>query len=140
MVDQEEQLRLKDKKILIVDDDPEIRAAIDHALQAEGALTQVCGDGNSAVRICEGDPPDLVVLDMMLPKRSGFLVLEKVKKFEGAPRVIMVTANEGRRHQQYAENLGVDGYVLKPVRLEKLIAMAEGLLGGEPGASAGDAA
>ncbi|MEM9883747.1 MAG: response regulator [Planctomycetota bacterium] len=131
MPDQEETLRLKDKKILIVDDDPEIRAAIDHALQAEGALTQTCGDGNSAVRICEGDPPDLVVLDMMLPKRSGFLVLEKVKKFTTAPRVVMVTANEGKRHQQYAEDLEVDGYLLKPVRLERLIALAEDLLGGD---------
>ena len=128
MVDQDEPLRLKDKKILVVDDDPEIRAAIDHALQAEGALTQICGDGNSAVRICEGDPPDLVVLDMMLPKRSGFLVLEKVKKFTTSPRVIMVTANEGKRHQQYAENLQVDGYLLKPVRLERLITLAEELL------------
>lgn len=131
MSEHEEPLRLKDKKILIVDDDPEIRAAIDHALQAEGALTQVCGDGNSAVRIVETDPPDLVVLDMMLPKRSGFLVLEKIKKFDAPPRVVMVTANEGRRHQQYAENLGVDGYILKPVRLEKLITLAEGLLTGD---------
>lgn len=131
MVDHDEPLRLKDKKILVVDDDPEIRAAIDHALQAEGALTQICGDGNSAVRICEGDPPDLVVLDMMLPKRSGFLVLEKVKKFTTSPRVIMVTANEGKRHQQYAENLQVDGYLLKPVRLERLISLAEELLGGD---------
>lgn len=131
MVDHDEPLRLKDKKILVVDDDPEIRAAIDHALQAEGALTQMCGDGNSAVRICEGDPPDLVVLDMMLPKRSGFLVLEKVKKFTTSPRVIMVTANEGKRHQQYAENLQVDGYLLKPVRLERLITLAEDLLSGD---------
>ena len=129
MAEYDEPLRLVDKKILIVDDDPEIRAAIDHALQAEGALTQVCGDGNSAVRIVEGDPPDLVVLDMMLPKRSGFLVLEKIKKFDSPPRVVMVTANEGRRHQQYAENLGVDGYILKPVRLERLITLAEDLLG-----------
>ena len=122
-------LRLRDKRILVVDDDPEIRAAVDHALQAEGALTQVCGDGNSAVRIVEGDPPDLVVLDMMLPKRSGFLVLEKIKKLEQPPRVVMVTANEGKRHQQYAEDLGVDGYVLKPVRLERLIMIAVDLLG-----------
>ena len=121
-------LRLVDKKILIVDDDSEVRAAIDHALQAEGALTQVCGDGNSAVRIVEADPPDLVILDMMLPKRSGFLVLEKIKGFDNAPLVVMVTANEGKRHQQYAENLGVDGYILKPVRLERLIVTAVGLL------------
>jgi DNA-binding response OmpR family regulator len=128
MAEQEEQMRLKDRKILIVDDDPEVLAAINQALQAEGALTQTCGDGNTAVRICETDPPDMVVLDMMLPKRSGFLVLEKIKKFEKAPRVVMVTANEGRRHQQYAEALGVDGYMLKPVRLERLITLAQELL------------
>lgn len=126
--DESEEMRLESCKVLIVDDDPEVRAAIDHALQAEGALTQYCGDGNSAVRICEADPPDLVVLDMMLPKRSGFLVLEKIKKIENAPSVIMVTANEGRRHQQYAETLGVDGYILKPVRLERLITMAQEVL------------
>lgn len=131
MTDEAEDLRLHDVKVLIVDDDPEIRAAIDHALQAEGALTQTCGDGNTAVRIIESDPPDLVLLDMMLPKRSGFLVLEKIKQFENCPHVVMVTANEGKRHQVYAEALGVDGYLLKPVRLERLIALAEELTGAE---------
>ncbi len=130
-LEQTEELRLRDHKILIVDDDSEVRAAIDQALQAEGALTQTCGDGNSAVRICEVDPPDLVVLDMMLPKRSGFLVLEKIKRFESPPKVVMVTANEGKRHQQYAEALGVDGYVLKPVRLERLITIVQDLLSPE---------
>jgi DNA-binding response OmpR family regulator len=128
MLDQSSEMRLRDKKILIVDDDPEVLASIDQALQSEGALTQTCTDGNSAVRICEVDPPDLVVLDMMLPKRSGFLVLEKIKKIAGAPKVVMVTANEGKRHQQYAETLGVDGYLLKPVRLERLITMSNQLL------------
>ena len=128
MVDQDTEERLKGRKILIVDDDPEVLAAIDQALQAEGALTQRCGDGNTAVRICETDPPELVVLDMMLPKRSGFLVLEKVKKLPQAPLVFMVTANEGKRHQEYAENLGVDAYMLKPVRLERLITLAMDLL------------
>ena len=120
----EAELRLKDRTVLIVDDDREVLEAIDQALQAEGALTQTCQDGNTAVRICESDPPQLVVLDMMLPKRSGFLVLEKVKRLPEPPAVIMVTANEGKRHQQYAESLGVDGYLLKPVRLERLITMA----------------
>ena len=124
-----DELRLHEKKILIVDDDSEIRSAIDHALQAEGAMTQTCGDGNTAVRIVESDPPDLVVLDMMLPKRSGFLVLEKIKRFEVCPKVIMVTANEGKRHQEYAEALGVDGYLHKPVRMERLISELVELLG-----------
>ena len=131
MTDQSADMRLHDKKILIVDDDPEVLESINQALQAEGALTQTCTDGNSAVRICEVDPPELVVLDMMLPKRSGFLVLEKIKALTSSPRVIMVTANEGRRHQQYAEALGVDGYLLKPVRLERLITLAQDLLNAE---------
>lgn len=131
IVEEQEDMRLEGRRILIVDDDPEVRASIDQALQAEGALTQTCGDGNHAVRICEEDPPELVVLDMMLPKRSGFLVLERIKKVENPPKVVMVTANEGRRHQQYAEALGVDGYMLKPVRLEKLITRTMELLGDE---------
>lgn len=131
MVEDTVEARLTDHKILIVDDDPEVRDSIDAALRSEGALTMTCGDGNSAVRLCESDKPELVVLDMMLPKRSGFLVLERIKDLDPRPRVVMVTANEGKRHQQYAEHLGVDGYMLKPVRLERLITLAKDLLDGE---------
>lgn len=131
MIEQMEELRLQDKKILVVDDDRDVQASINHALQAEGAQTRTCSDGNSAVRICETEQPDLVVLDMMLPKRSGFLVLERIKRMSCPPRVVMVTANEGKRHQEYAENLGVDGYLLKPVRLERLITLSMELLGNQ---------
>jgi len=128
MTEQGMDYRLKDMRILIVDDDPEVKESIRQALEAEGARTMTCGDGNSAVRLCETEDPDLVVLDMMLPKRSGFLVLERIKKQPTSPFVVMVTANEGKRHQQYAENLGVDGYLLKPVRLERLITLAMDLM------------
>jgi len=127
MIDQIEEMRLKDRRILVVDDDREVQEAIAQALQSEGAEALRCGDGNMAVRLCESEKPDLVVLDMMLPKRSGFLVLEKIQKLEDRPAVIMVTANEGKRHQQYAETLGVDAYLLKPVRLERLINLAQDL-------------
>lgn len=113
--------RLDGVNILIVDDDQDILESFDAALQSEGALTLTVTDGNAAVVTCAEDPPDIVVLDMMLPKRSGFLVLEKIKGFEDSPLVIMVTANEGHRHQAYAESLGVDAYLLKPVPLESLI-------------------
>lgn len=130
--------RLDDIRVLIVDDDRDIQESFEAAFQSEGALTQTCSDGNEAVRICREDPPDLVILDMMLPKRSGFLVLEKIKGFEDSPLVIMVTANEGKRHQAYAESYGADRYLLKPVPLEKLLSTAVELLdaeseeGGEP--------
>lgn len=126
--------RLLDVKVLIVDDEPDILASIQQALQAEGALTQCCSDGNTAVHICQQDPPDLVVLDMMLPKRSGFLVLEHVKQLDTPPYVIMVTANEGKRHQAYAESLGADAYLHKPLRLERIITLAADMIeeGGRP--------
>lgn len=120
--------RLEDVRVLIVDDDRDVLEAFDAAFQAEGALTQVAMDGNEAVRICREDPPDIVILDMMLPKRSGFLVLEKIKGHEDSPLVIMVTANEGRRHQAYAESIGVDRYMTKPVPLDRLIAAAAELI------------
>ena len=113
---------------MIVDDDRDVLATMEQALQAEGAITKCCTDGNTAVSLCESDPPELVVLDMMLPKRSGFLVLERIKRRDNPPVVIMITANEGRRHQAYAESLGVDGYLHKPVRLERLITIAQEML------------
>lgn len=120
--------RLEDVRVLIVDDDRDVLESMDAAFQAEGAATQLATDGNEAVRICNEDPPDLVVLDMMLPRRSGFLALEKIKGREDSPIVIMVTANEGKRHQAYAESLGVDKYLLKPVPLERLVAVAAELI------------
>lgn len=124
----QEEGRLEDVRVLIVDDDRDVLESIDAAFQAEGALTQMAMDGNEAVRICREDPPDIVVLDMMLPRRSGFLVLEKIKGNEDSPIVIMVTANEGKRHQAYAESLGVDRYMLKPVPLGRLLDAAVELL------------
>lgn len=124
--------RLDGIRVLIVDDDPDILESIDAALRAEDAETMKVSDGNAAVAACLSDePPDVVVLDMMLPKRSGFLVLEKIKGRDDSPLVVMVTANEGRRHQAYAESLGVDKYLLKPVPLEKLIDTIDQLLTAE---------
>ena len=120
--------RLEDVRVLIVDDDRDVLESIDAVFQAEGALTLVAMDGDEAVKICHEDPPDIVVLDVMLPKRSGFLALEKIKGYENAPIVIMVTANEGKRHQAYAESLGVDDYLLKPVPLSRLLDTAVKLL------------
>lgn len=120
--------RLEDVRVLIVDDDRDILESFDVALRAEGALTMMVPDGNAAVAAVQEDPPDIVVLDMMLPKRSGFLVLERIKGFEDAPLVVMVTANEGKRHHSYAESLGVDAYLLKPVPLEALITTCVDLL------------
>src|SRR5580704_6421485 len=122
---------LKDKSILIVDDDPDVVTAITMALTDQGAKVLSAVDGGQAVELAEKEQPDLVVLDMMLPKRSGFLVLERIKarKPKGSkPRVIMITGNLGTRHKTYAESLGVDDYINKPFRMDRLLASIEKIL------------
>ncbi len=120
--------KLDGVRILIVDDDHDVRESLNVALSSEGAETMLVEDGIAAVIACQNDPPDIVVLDMMLPKRSGFLVLEKIKGREDSPLVVMITANEGKRHQAYAESLGVDKYLLKPVPLARLVDVCVELL------------
>jgi DNA-binding response OmpR family regulator len=123
--------RLAGIKVVLVDDDADVLEAMDTAFRTEGATTFLAADGNEAVRLCQEHSPALVVLDMMLPKRSGFLVLEKIKGRDDSPLVIMVTANEGKRHQAYAESLGVDLYLTKPLPLDRLIEAAVELLNAE---------
>ena len=110
------------KKILLVDDDREIVESMRIALDASGFETIVARDGNQGLAMAEREDPDLVILDMMMPKRSGFLVLEKLRRTRPVPlRVIMITANEGSRHKAYAETLGVDDYIRKPFAMDRLL-------------------
>jgi len=123
---------LKGKKILLVDDDPDVLTALQLALADTGATIDTASDGNTAVEKVAANAPDLMVLDMMLPKRSGFLVLEKVRQGRAKtdpPRVIMITGNMGTRHRVYAENLGVSGYLTKPFRMDRLVQSVKDLLG-----------
>jgi len=110
------------KRVLIVDDDAEIIESIRYALEAKKYEVLVARDGNQGLAMAEREDPDLVILDMMMPKRSGFLVLEKLRRTRPVPlRVIMITANEGSRHKAYAEMLGVDDYIRKPFAMDRLI-------------------
>jgi DNA-binding response OmpR family regulator len=117
------------KRVLLVDDDPEIIDAIRYALESKGFQIFIARDGNQGLAMAERENPDLVILDMMMPKRSGFLVLEKLRRTREAPvRVIMITANEGSRHKAYAEMLGVDDYIRKPFAMDKLVDAVQRLL------------
>jgi len=98
---------LKDKRILLVDDDSEILTSMQAAFEPTGATVDTASNGNKAVELAERNQPDLIVLDMMLPGRSGFLVLEKVtakKPRTAKPFVIMITGNQGGRHKMYARD------------------------------------
>jgi DNA-binding response OmpR family regulator len=119
----------KQSRILLVDDDQEIIESMRLALEAKGYAVIIGRDGNQGLALAEREDPDLVILDMMMPKRSGFLVLEKLRRTRVIPtKVIMITANEGSRHKVYAEMLGVDDYLRKPFAMDKLIDSVEKLL------------
>jgi len=118
------------KRILLVDDDAEIIESLRLALEAQSYEVLVARDGNQGLALIERENPDLIILDMMMPKRSGFLVLERLKRLgEKKHRIIMITANEGNRHKAYAEMLGVDDYVRKPFPMDRLIQSVQRLLG-----------
>ncbi len=118
------------RTILIVDDDPEIVESMRIALQSRGYMVFYARDGNQGLVMAERENPDLVILDMMMPKRSGFLVLEKLRRTRRVPvRIIMVTANEGNRHKSYAETLGVDDYIRKPFAMDRLLESVRRLIG-----------
>jgi len=116
------------KTILLVDDDTDILGAMRTFLEKRGYRVVTAQDGNAGLAKAEQEAPDLVIVDMMMPKKSGFLVLEKLKsrKDKTLP-VIMITGNEGGRHRAYAEMLGVDDYIRKPFAMDKLLESVERL-------------
>ena len=118
------------KTILLVDDDADILGAMRLVFEKKGYRVLTANDGNMGLALAERERPDLVICDMMMPKKSGFLVLEKLKarKEASSPRVIMITANEGGRHRAYAEMLGVDDYIRKPFAMDRLMESVQRLL------------
>jgi DNA-binding response OmpR family regulator len=119
------------KRILLVDDDREIVEAMRITLETAGYEVKIARDGNQGLAMAERDDPDLLILDMMMPKRSGFLVLERLRldRQKYRMRIIMITANEGSRHKDYAEKaLGVDDYIRKPFPMDTLLRSVNRLL------------
>jgi DNA-binding response OmpR family regulator len=118
------------RTILLVDDDHEILESMRMVLESKGFRVLAARDGNAGLMIAERENPDLLVLDMMMPKKSGFLVLEKLRsRPAGLIPTIMITGNEGSRHRAYAEMLGVRDYIRKPFAMEKLVRAVERVMG-----------
>jgi len=111
----------RQKVVLVVDDDFDVSSAIRTVLDSKGYRVFTAPDGHSGLIAAQRENPDLLIVDMMMPKKSGFLVIEQLKRNKSPMKIIMITANEGSRHRAYAELLGVDGYIRKPFAMEKLL-------------------
>jgi DNA-binding response OmpR family regulator len=107
------------KTILVVDDDAELSDGIKIMLEHKGHQVIQARDGKQARELVDRIRPDLVILDMMMPRMGGYPVLEHYKDRKDAPPFIMITANEGARHKAYAELLGVVDYIRKPFPMER---------------------
>ena len=107
--------------ILIVDDDMELSDGLRMLLEKQGFRVIQARDGQHGTNMVYQHHPDLVILDMMMPRMGGYPVLEHFRGKADAPPIIMITANEGSRHKAYAEYLGVVDYIRKPFAMERLI-------------------
>lgn len=110
------------KTVLLVDDDKTSLTIMRTFLERAGYRVLAAQDGKTGLALAEQEAPDLVVVDLMMPGRSGFFVVEKLKnRAQAVPRVMMVTAEEGERHRLFARSLGVDDYLCKPFSAEQFL-------------------
>ncbi len=113
------------KRVLVCDDDPVILKLLEVNLELEGYDVLSAHHGEMALKLALENVPDLVILDIMMPRMGGYPVLEHFRDKKDAPPIIMITANEGSRHKAYAEYLGVVDYIRKPFAMERLLESVE---------------
>jgi DNA-binding response OmpR family regulator len=115
-------------RILVVDDEPHIVDVVRAYLEREGHEVSTAADGESALAAAVGSSPDLVVLDVMLPKRSGFDVLRELRAGGAGPAVIMLTARDELIDRVAGLEIGADDYVTKPFEPRELVARVGAVL------------
>lgn len=115
------------KKILVVDDEKPIAEIIKYNLEKEGFLVSLAFDGEEAVRKALAETPDLIILDIMLPKKDGFVVCKEVRQKINVP-IIMLTAREDEVDKVLGLELGADDYVTKPFSARELTARIKALI------------
>ncbi len=116
-------------KILLVDDDNDILEAVQMSLQSEGYEVLLAHDGAEALVCVERDAPDLIVLDLVMPRRTGWAVVDRIHASPcPAPRIILVSGNDEPRHREYAAEHGVDYFLAKPFEIDELLEQIRRLL------------
>lgn len=115
------------KRILVVDDDPKILKALEQALQQEGYEVHRAEDGLEALRVAQEVKPDLMILDIMLPRMDGFEVLAQLQSTGGIPTLILSARGE-EMDKVVGFNVGADDYLVKPFRLSELLLRVRAIL------------
>src|SRR6188508_1233345 len=114
-------------RILIVEDEAGLRQGLEINLRHENYETVTAGDGEEAIRLFHSESPDLVLLDLMLPKKSGFEVLDHIRKISRVP-VILLTARGQETDKVRGLRGGADDYVTKPFGVQELFARIDAVI------------
>ena len=117
----------KKTTILAADDDPQLLRLMTRNLQLEGYDVLGASDGELALELIESNPPDLVLLDVMMPKMDGFTVCYRVREFSSVP-IIIVTARGQDQDKVRGLDLGADDYLTKPFSVDELLARVRAVL------------
>lgn len=119
------------KKVLVADDEPSIVTALEFLLQRNGYEVRIARNGEEALQAIESDPPDLVLLDIMMPGRSGYEVCKRVRERADcrSTRIVMLTAKGRDAEVQKGLAMGADLYVTKPFSTRELMEQVRALLG-----------
>ncbi len=126
--------------IALVDDDRNILTSVSIALQAEGFVTRIYSDGETALKALLDNPPDLAVFDIKMPKMDGLELLAKVRSESDLP-VIFLTSKDDESDEERGLELGADDYIAKPFSLRLLTARIRAILRRSgPGQAGGDPA
>ena len=115
-------------KLLVVDDDRDLVELLEYALRREGYDVARAYDGESAVELVAREKPDLVVLDINLPKLAGFVVLERIRHADEHVAVLLLSARQDESDILRGLQLGADDYITKPFRPKELVARVKAIL------------
>lgn len=117
----------KKTTIVAADDDPQLLRLVTRNLQLEGYDVMAASDGQQALEQIEAHVPDLVLLDVMMPRMDGFAVLQRVREYSAVP-VIIVTARGQDQDKIRGLDLGADDYLTKPFNVDELVARVRAVL------------
>jgi DNA-binding response OmpR family regulator len=120
------------KRILVVDDEPNIVMSLEFLMRKAGFEVQVARTGSEALDALDQEPPDLLLLDVMMPELDGYEVCQRVRANPAwnDTRVIMLTAKGREVEKEKGLALGADLYITKPFSTRELVEQVEGMLGG----------
>ncbi len=117
----------KKTTILAADDDPQLLRLITRNLQLEGYDVLAASDGQQALELIENNAPDLVLLDVMMPRMDGFTVCYRVREFSSVP-IIIITARGQDQDKVRGLDLGADDYLTKPFSVDELLARVRAVI------------